>query len=92
MGAARSMYRQDYTLEHCMEISGWPAEVFDGALEVQRILDEAATRRPRHRRPLGPRHGCELARHDPLCPRPSRLGHGSGGCGVRNATPRRPPR
>lgn len=37
LGQARSMYRQGYTLEHCIEMTGWDAEWFDGALEVQQI-------------------------------------------------------
>lgn len=41
LGQARSMYRQGYTLEHCIERTGWDAKDFEGALEVQRILDES---------------------------------------------------
>lgn len=39
LGAARSMYRQGYTLEHCIAATGWDASDFEGALEVQAILD-----------------------------------------------------
>jgi len=40
LGAARRLYREGYTLEHCVQFTGWDAEWFDGALEIQKILDE----------------------------------------------------
>lgn len=39
LGAARRLYREGYTLEHCVQFTGWDAEWFDGALEIQKILD-----------------------------------------------------
>lgn len=40
LGAARSMYRQGYTLEHCVERTGWPASELADARMLDIIANE----------------------------------------------------